>query len=136
MGVFNPGDHGSTFGGNPLGAAIGCAALRVVVEEKLADRALELGGWFLAELRKIDSPHVADVRGRGFLIGVEIRKASGTARPYCEALMERGILAKETHDQVVRFAPPLVIAKADLEWALPRIAEVLAMSFEPAMAAP
>ncbi len=127
MGVFNPGDHGSTFGGNPLGAAIGRAALGVLVDEKLADRARELGDWFMGELKKIDAANIKEVRGRGFLIGVEM---TGPARPYCEALMERGILAKETHDHVVRFAPPLVVAKRDLEWALTQIAEVLAMSFE------
>jgi len=132
MGVFNPGDHGSTFGGNPLGAAIGRAALKVLVEEKLADRARELGDWFMGELRKIESPHILEVRGRGLLIGVEL---DSPARPYCEALAQRGILCKETHDLVVRFAPPLVVAKADLEWALPHIAEVLAMSFEPALVA-
>jgi len=131
MGVFTPGDHGSTFGGNPLGAAIGRAALSVLVDEKLADRAREIGDWFMGELRKIESPHVKEVRGRGLLIGVEL---SGPARPYCEALAERGILCKETHDLVLRFAPPLVVAKDDLQWALPRVAEVLAMSFEPAMA--
>jgi ornithine--oxo-acid transaminase len=129
MGVFNPGDHGSTFGGNPLGCAIGRASLKVLVEEKLAERARELGDWFMGELRKIDSPNIKDVRGKGLLIGVEL---TGAARPYCEALMERGILAKETHDRVVRFAPPLVIAKQDLEWALRAITEVLQMSFEPA----
>jgi ornithine--oxo-acid transaminase len=127
MGVFNPGDHGSTFGGNPLGAAIGRASLDVIVNEKLADRARELGDWFMGELKKIDSPNIKDVRGKGLLIGVEM---TGAARPYCEALMERGILAKETHDHVVRFAPPLVVSKADLEWALAQIGEVLAMSFE------
>ncbi len=132
MGVFNPGDHGSTFGGNPLGCAIGRASLKVIVEEKLAERARELGDWFMGELRKIDSPNIKDVRGKGLLIGVEL---TGAARPYCEALMERGILAKETHERVVRFAPPLVIAKKDLEWALGAIAEVLQMSFEPAGAA-
>ena len=137
MGVFNPGDHGSTFGGNPLGAGIGRAALRVLVEEKLADRAQELGTWFMDELRKIDSSSVVEVRGKGLLIGVEIRVEAGTARPFCEALAERGILCKETHDQVVRFAPPLTVSKADLQWALPKIAGVLAMSFAPvAMAAP
>jgi ornithine--oxo-acid transaminase len=129
MGVFKPGDHGSTFGGNPLGAAIGRAALNVLVEEKLADRANDLGEWFMGELRQIDSPHIKDVRGKGLLIGVEMKRESGTARPYCEALAERGILCKETHDQVVRFAPPLVVEKKDLEWALTHIAEVLAMSF-------
>lgn len=127
MGVFNPGDHGSTFGGNPLGAAIGRASLAVIVDEKLADRARDLGDWFMGELKKIESPNVKEVRGKGLLIGVEM---TGAARPYCEALMERGILAKETHDHVVRFAPPLVVEKKDLEWALTQIAEVLAMSFE------
>ncbi len=132
MGVFKPGDHGSTFGGNPLAAAIGRAALSVLVEEKLAARANELGEWFMGELGKIESPHIKDVRGKGLLIGVEL---DGAARPYCEALMERGILAKETHDHVVRFAPPLVIDRKDLEWALRHIGEVLAMSFEPVGAA-
>jgi len=132
MGVFNPGDHGSTFGGNPLGAAIGRAALKVLTDEKLADRARELGDWFMGELRKIQSPAIKEVRGRGLLIGVELH---GPARPYCEALMERGILAKETHDHVVRFAPPLVISRKDLEWALGHVTEVLQMSFEPAGAA-
>ena len=129
MGVFHPGDHGSTFGGNPLGAAVGRASLSVIVDEKLADRARELGDWFMGELRKIDSPNIREVRGKGLLIGVEM---TGAARPYCEALMERGILAKETHDHVVRFAPPLVVAKADLEWALREISDVLSSSLVPA----
>ena len=132
MGVFKPGDHGSTFGGNPLAAAIGRASLQVLVDEKLADQARELGDWFMGELRKIESPNIKEVRGKGLLIGVEM---TGPARPYCEALMERGILAKETHDHVVRFAPPLVVSKQDLAWALEHISEVLAMSFEPAGAA-
>jgi ornithine--oxo-acid transaminase len=136
MDVFTPGDHGSTFGGNPFGAGIGRAALKVLVEEKLADRAQELGTWFMGELKKIGSDSVVEVRGKGLLIGVEIKVEAGTARPFCEALAERGILCKETHDQVVRFAPPLTVSKADLQWALPKIAEVLAMSFAPAMAAP
>ena len=135
MGVFNPGDHGSTFGGNPLGAAIGRASLNVLVDEKLADRARELGDWFMAELRKIKAPHIKDVRGKGFLIGVEL---TGPARPYCEVLAQRGILCKETHDFVVRFAPPLTTDKKDLEWALTVIRDVLVMTFEkkeaPAMA--
>jgi ornithine--oxo-acid transaminase len=135
MGVFHPGDHGSTFGGNPFGAAIGRAALKVLVDEKLADRAQEVGTWFMGELRKIETSSVVEVRGKGLLIGVEIKVEAGPARPYCEALAERGILCKETHDQVVRFAPALNVAKADLEWALPKIAEVLAMSFKPAEAA-
>ena len=126
MDVFQPGDHGSTFGGNPLGAEIARAALKVLVEEKLPERALELGNWFMDELRKLDSPHVHEVRGRGLMIGIEIRKESGPARPFCEALMDRGILAKETHEQVIRIAPPLIIEKEDLEWALGELREVLA----------
>ena len=125
MSVFHPGDHGSTFGGNPLGAAVARAALRVIVDEGLVERSRELGDWFMSELRAIDSPHVKEVRGKGLMIGVEIKRESGTARPFCEALMDRGILAKETHEQVVRFAPPLVVERSDLEWALGVIAEVL-----------
>ncbi len=125
MGVFAPGDHGSTFGGNPLGAAVARAALQVIVNEKLPERACELGDWFMAQLRAIGSPHVQEVRGRGLMIGVEIKHKSGPARPFCEGLMKHGILAKETHEQVVRFAPPLVVEKADLEWALGHTAEVL-----------
>jgi ornithine--oxo-acid transaminase len=126
MDVFEPGSHGSTFGGNPLAAAIGRAALRVLVEEKLPQRAHQLGSWFLGELKKIPSPHVQDVRGRGLMIGVEIKVASGPARPFCEELARRGILCKETHDQVIRFAPPLVVEKEALAWALGEVKEVLA----------
>jgi ornithine--oxo-acid transaminase len=126
MDVFAPGDHGSTFGGNPLGAAIGRAALKVIVDERLCDRAHELGGWFMEQLRQIDSPHVDEVRGKGLLIGVVVKDGSGPARPFCEALQKRGILAKETHEQVIRFAPPLVVEKETLEWALGEISEVLA----------
>jgi ornithine--oxo-acid transaminase len=125
MEVFRPGDHGSTFGGNPLAAAIGRASLRVILEEDLSSRADELGSWFMGELRAIGSPHVAEVRGKGLLIGVEIKESSGTARPYCEALKERGILAKETHGQVIRFAPPLVIERQVLADALEDITAVL-----------
>ena len=125
MDVFNPGDHGSTFGGNPLGAAVGMAALDVIRDEDLPARSNELGAWFKGELEAIDSPHVDHVRGRGLFIGVVVRDASGSARPFCEALQARGILAKETHEQVIRFAPPLTIEKASLEWALEHIAEVL-----------
>ena len=125
MSVFRPGDHGSTFGGNPLGAAVGRASLRVILDEELSRRADELGSWFMDELRRIDSPHVDHVRGRGLLIGVVIREGSGTARPYCEALQARGILAKETHHQVIRFAPPLVVEKETLEKALEDIEAVL-----------
>ncbi|NNF39650.1 MAG: ornithine--oxo-acid transaminase [Gemmatimonadetes bacterium] len=126
MDVFHPGDHGSTFGGNPLGAAVGLAALDVIVDEGLVERSAELGAWFMDELREIDSPHVLEVRGKGLMIGVEIKEESGPARPFCEALQSRGILAKETHHQVIRFAPPLVISRDDLTWALGEIREVLA----------
>lgn len=125
MEVFHPGDHGSTFGGNPLGAAVGRASLKVILEEKLPERAAELGTWFMGELRKIESPHVQEVRGKGLMIGVVIKDASGPARPFCEALQDRGILAKETHEQVIRFAPPLVVGKDVLVEALEPIREVL-----------
>jgi ornithine--oxo-acid transaminase len=131
MGVFTPGSHGSTFGGNPTGAAVGLAALDVIVEERLAERADELGQWFMDELRAIESPVIQEVRGRGLMIGVVL---NGPARPYCEALKERGMLAKETHENVVRFAPPLVIEKADLEAVLPAIREVLSQERAPAHA--
>ena len=125
MDLYRPGDHGSTFGGNPLGAAVGRASLRVILEENLSQRSDELGNWFMDELRAIDSPHVEEVRGRGLMVGVVIKESSGTARPYCEALQEKGILAKETHHQVVRFAPPLTIEKSTLEEALVDIYAVL-----------
>jgi ornithine--oxo-acid transaminase len=125
MGVFEPGDHGSTFGGNPLAAAVGQAALDVLVEERLIENAAELGAWFVDRLRAIDSPHVELVRGRGLMIGVVIKASSGPARPFCKALKRRGILAKETHEQVIRFAPPLVITREILEEVLPDIEDVL-----------
>jgi ornithine--oxo-acid transaminase len=125
MDVYTPGDHGSTFGGNPLGAAIGLASLKVIVDEKLSERSHELGSWFMAQLRDLDSPHVEEVRGQGLMVGVVIKESSGTARPFCEALHARGILAKETHHQVIRFAPPLTISKQDLEFALEQAREVL-----------
>ena len=125
LGLFEPGEHGSTFGGSPMAAAIGLAALEVLEEEKLDQRATELGEYFMAELRKIETPIVKEVRGRGLLIGVELFPEAGGARRYCEMLREKGLLAKETHDHVIRFAPPLVIEKADLDWALGVIAEVL-----------
>ncbi|KPL15932.1 ornithine--oxo-acid aminotransferase [candidate division WOR_3 bacterium SM1_77] len=122
MDVLNPGDHGSTFGGNPLAAVIGIAALDVIIREKLPERAYKLGNWFMEALRGIKSPVIREIRGKGLLIGVELRKK---ARRYCEKLMNQGILAKETHEMVVRFAPPLIIKKRELEWALPRIKKVL-----------
>lgn len=125
MGVFRPGDHGSTFGGNPLGAAVAEASLRVIVEEGLPARSDDLGNWLMDRLRAMDSPHVEEVRGRGLMIGVVIRESSGPARPFCERLMERGILAKETHGQVIRLAPPLVIDRDALAWAAEEIESVL-----------
>ena len=122
MNVLHPGDHGSTFGGNPLASAISIAALEVIVKERLPQRSYRLGTWFTNELRKIDSPIIKEVRGKGLLIGVELKKK---ARKYCERLMKLGILAKETHEMVVRFAPPLVIKKKELQWALARIKKVL-----------
>jgi ornithine--oxo-acid transaminase len=125
MDVFHPGDHGSTFGGNPLGAAVGLASLNVILDEELADRALDLGSWLMDRLRDLDSPHVKEVRGRGLMIGVEIKAESGTARPFCEALKERGILCNDTHHHTIRIAPPLIIQRETLEEALPIFDEVL-----------
>jgi ornithine--oxo-acid transaminase len=122
LGVFRPGDHGSTFGGNPLGCAVARAALRVLQEEKLVERSAELGGYLLEKLRQIQSPAIREVRGRGLWIGIELH---GKARPFCEALMREGILCKETHDHVIRIAPPLVITREEIDWALERIAKVL-----------
>jgi len=127
MGLFTPGEHGSTFGGNPLGAAIARAALKVLVEEKLIENSAELGEYFLEQITEIPSPHVKEVRGKGLLIGVELKKSARGARRFCEALQDKGILCKETHENVIRFAPPLVIDKATLDWALPSIREVLNM---------
>ena len=128
LGLFTPGEHGSTFGGNPLAAAVSRAALRVIREEKLAERSLELGEYFVEQLSEISSPHIKEVRGRGLLIGVELKPEAKGARRFCEALQTKGILAKETHDNVIRFAPPLVIDKETIDWALPAIREVLNMA--------
>ncbi|MEO0071066.1 MAG: ornithine--oxo-acid transaminase [candidate division WOR-3 bacterium] len=125
MSVFQPGNHGSTFGGNPLACAVGRAAVEVTIEEKLAERAKELGEYFQVELKKINSAKVSEVRGKGLLIGVELVPEAGPARTYCERLMELGILAKDTHEMVIRFAPPLVIKKEEIDWALERIRRVL-----------
>src|SRR5687768_4498572 len=127
LGLLTPGEHGSTFGGNPLAAAIGRAALRVIVEENLTQRAAELGEYLMEQLAEIPSKHIKEVRGKGLLIGVELHKESGGARRFCEALRDHGILAKETHHSVIRFAPPLVIDKETIDWALPHIREVLNM---------
>ncbi|MCQ3936884.1 MAG: ornithine--oxo-acid transaminase [Chloroflexi bacterium] len=128
LGLFQPGEHGSTFGGNPLAAAVARASLRVLREEKLAERSAELGEYFIEQLSEITSPHVKEVRGKGLLIGVELKPEAGGARRFCEALKSKGILAKETHDNVIRFAPPLVIDKETIDWALPSIRETLNMT--------
>ncbi|MBQ4334516.1 MAG: ornithine--oxo-acid transaminase [Myxococcaceae bacterium] len=126
LGLFRPGEHGSTFGGNPLAAAVGRAALRTLVDEKLTERAAENGAYFKASLCAIDGPAIDHVRGKGLLIGVVLRQGRGGARPYCERLMEAGILCKETHEDVIRFAPPLTITREEIDWALERIAPILA----------
>ncbi|RJP50389.1 MAG: ornithine--oxo-acid transaminase [Anaerolineaceae bacterium] len=128
LGLFTAGEHGSTFGGNPLAAAVARASLRVIREEKLAERAQQLGDYFVEQLSEIPSPHVKEVRGKGLLIGVELKPEAKGARRFCEALQKKGILAKETHDNVIRFAPPLVIDKETIDWALLSIREVLNMA--------
>lgn len=125
MNVFTPGIHGSTYGGNPLGAAVGLAALKVIEEEKLVERSAMLGDYFLKKLNAIKTNKVAEIRGKGLFIGIELHKSVGLARPYCEALMEKGMLCKETHDYVIRLAPPLIVEKEDIDWMVEQIADVL-----------
>ncbi len=125
MEVFTPGDHGSTFGGNPLAAAVGLEALNILVEDDLSAKSAEMGARLLDAMRAIDSPLITDVRGSGLFIGIEIDPALGSARAICEALMERGLLSKETHETVVRLAPPLTISKAEIDWAMDQIREVI-----------
>jgi ornithine--oxo-acid transaminase len=127
LGLFQAGEHGSTFGGNPLGMAVSRAAMRVLVEEKLVENSAKMGEYFIEQLAEILSPHVKEVRGKGLLIGVELHPRAGGARRFCEALAKQGILAKETHANVIRFAPPLIIDQTILDWAIPRIREVLNM---------
>jgi ornithine--oxo-acid transaminase len=122
LGLFRPGDHGSTFGGNPLGAAVARAALDVLVDEGLVDHSREVGNYFMGRLKRIESEHIKEVRGKGLLIGVEM---TDEARPYCDALRDAGILCKDTHGTVVRFAPPLVISKEEIDWAMERIEPIL-----------
>jgi ornithine--oxo-acid transaminase len=122
LGVFNPGDHGSTFGGNPLACAVARTALQVLIDEKLVERSAELGEYFLNRLQAIRSPLIKEVRGRGLWIGVEL---TVSARPCCERLMQEGMLCKETHDRVIRLAPPLVITREEIDWAVDRLKKVL-----------
>jgi len=123
--VFSPGDHGSTFGGNPLACAVANAALKVLVEERMPENAESMGGYFLKKLSEMRSPHIKDIRGKGLLIGVELYPEAGGARKFCEKLMKKGLLCKETHEHVIRFAPPLIIDKEEIDWAVERIGSVL-----------
>lgn len=125
LGVFQPGDHGSTFGGNPLACAVARMALKVLVEEGMIENAAEMGNYLMAKLRAIKSPYIKEVRGRGLLIGVELHEEAGGARRFCEALMTRGLLCKETHQHVIRLAPPLIIQREDIDWAFEQIEAVL-----------
>lgn len=127
LGVFQPGDHGSTFGGNPLAAAVGRAALRVLIEEGMIENAAVMGEYFMEQLAEVNSPHVREVRGKGLMIGVELKPEAGGARRFCEALQENGLLAKETHRHIIRFAPPLIITRDEIDWAMERIRPVLCM---------
>lgn len=124
LGVFKPGEHGSTFGGNPLACAVARESIRVIREENLVENAAERGRSFMDKLRKVRSRHIKEVRGRGLLIGIELHAAAGGARRFCEELMKEGLLCKETHDNVLRLAPPLIIREKDLNWALKRIKTV------------
>jgi ornithine--oxo-acid transaminase len=125
LGTFQPGDHGSTFGGNPLGVAVARMALKVLVEEGMIENAAKMGNYMICSLGEISSPYVKEVRGKGLLIGVELYPEAGGARRFCEGLMQKNLLCKETHDNVIRFAPPLIVTKSDLDWALERIEQVL-----------
>lgn len=122
LGVFNPGSHGSTFGGNPMACAVSIASLDVLVDEKLAERSLKLGEYFIRKLQEIKNPIIKEIRGRGLFIGMELHEP---ARKYCEKLKDEGLLCKETHETVIRFAPPLVISEEELDWAIERIKKVL-----------
>jgi len=126
LGVFQPGEHGSTFGGNPLAAAVGRKVIQILRTSDIIDRANTEGEYFRRRLSEIHSPKIEEIRGRGLLIGVLLKPQAGTARSFCQTLLKEGMLCKDTHERVIRFAPPLVIERADLDWALERIAKVLA----------
>jgi ornithine--oxo-acid transaminase len=129
MSVFTPGSHGSTFGGNPLGSAIASAALDVLVDEDLCERSVEMGAYFVKKLKELNCPRIKEIRAKGLLIGAEFHLGPGeTVRPVCEKLMENGVLAKDTHEKTIRFAPPLVISKEEIDWAMERIGKVFASS--------
>ncbi len=136
MDVFHPGDHGSTYGGNPVAAAIATTAMEILVDEKLIERSAELGTYALERLKSLEdnSPYVKEIRGRGLWLGIELTHEAGGARRFCEALQEQGLLCKETHDHIIRIAPPLVISREDLDWGLERIEEVLLRDWDTAPA--
>jgi ornithine--oxo-acid transaminase len=125
LGVFQPGDHGSTFGGNPLGCAVARTAVKVLIDEGMIENAAAMGEYLMGRLSRIESPYIKEVRGKGLMIGVELHEEAGGARRFCEALMAKGLLCKETHKHVIRFAPPLIIQKEDIDWAIERIEQVL-----------
>ena len=127
LGLFQPGDHGSTFGGNPLACAVARESLRVLVDEGLIERAAQLGEYLMECLRKIESSHIKVIRGKGLWVGIVLKPEAGGARRFCEALMARGLLSKETHWNVIRLAPPLIITREEIDWAIERLTEVLQM---------
>lgn len=126
LGVFMPGEHGSTFGGNPLACAVARMAVKVIIEEKMIENAASVGSYFLSQLKALKSPHIKEIRGKGLLIGIELVPEAGGGRRFCENLMKSGLLCKETHENVIRFAPPLIITKEDIDWAMEIIEPVLA----------
>lgn len=125
LGVFQPGDHGSTYGGNPLACAVARTALKVLVEEGMVENSAIIGDYFMEQLKTIDSPHIKDIRGKGLMIGMELHEEAGGARRFCDKLKDKGMLCKETHEHVIRFAPPLIINKNEIDWSLERIDSVL-----------
>ena len=125
MGVFNPGEHGSTYGGNPLGAAVAREALKVLVDEDMIQNSADNGAYFLERLQAVRSPHVKEIRGRGLWIAIELNDDAGGARRFCEALQDEGMLCKETHSTVIRVAPPLTVGREEIDWAVERIEKVL-----------
>ena len=129
LGVFMPGEHGSTFGGNPLACAVARMAVKVIIEEKMIENAASVGSYFLSQLKALKSPHIKEIRGKGLLIGIELVPEAGGGRRFCENLMKSGLLCKETHENVIRFAPPLIITKEDIDWAMEIIEPVLAGDF-------
>jgi len=127
LGLLRPGDHGSTYGGNPLACAVAREALRVLVDEDLIERSARLGEYLMERLHQIESPHIKQIRGKGLWVGIVLKPEAGGARRFCEALMERGLLCKETHHNVIRLAPPLIVTQDELDWAIERLNEVLQM---------